>query len=195
MTSTIEHLTTTLLSRSARIAKGLGFLVLSGAVAYGLLNRESGTADLTVAQWFPVQPQLLENRLGLVGRIETSARQTLSAPFEGTVQQLSVTEGQRVEHNQSLLTLDTAQLDIQLRQAQTELLKAKRTVQDMQDWAHGEDVARARRALTNAELNLNDTETKLIDTRRLFERGIVARMEVEALEQQLRLQRLDLNAS
>jgi multidrug efflux pump subunit AcrA (membrane-fusion protein) len=128
-------------------------------------------------------------------RIEASARQTLSAPFEGTVQQLSVTKGRRVEHNQSLLTLDTAQLDIQLRQAQTELLKAKRTVQDMQDWVHGEDVARARRALTNAELNLNDTETKLIDTRRLFERGIVARMEVEALEQQLRLQRLDLNAS
>ncbi|TBV17342.1 RND transporter [Stutzerimonas kirkiae] len=166
-----------------------------GAVAYGLLHSGAETADSTAAQWLPAQPQPLENQLGLVGRIEAATRQTLSAPFEGVVQQVAVTEGQRVERGQHLLTLDTRQLDIQLRQARAELLKARRTVQEMRDWAHGVDVARARRAVTNAEFTVNNTESELADSRRLFERGIVARMEVESLEQQFRLQRLELTAS
>jgi len=44
-------------------------------------------------------------------------------------------------------------------------------------------------------LGLSDTEAKLADTRRLLERGIVARMEVDALEQQQRTQQIDLAAS
>ncbi len=172
-----------------------GLLVLAAAAIYALRLSTPETPTPTAAQWLPVQAQPLENQLGLVGRIEAATRMTLIAPFEGSIRQLAVVDGQRVERGQLLLVLDTSVLDIQLRQAQAELLKAKRTVQDMQNWAHSEEVARARRAVTNAELNLGDTETKLADTQRLFKRGIVARMEVEALEQQLRLQRLDLAAS
>lgn len=170
-------------------------LALAVIAFYALQPSSSKAIDQAATQWLPVEPQPLENQLGLIGRIEAATHLTLIAPFEGSVSQLSVAEGQPVERGQLLLTLDTSALEIQLRQAHAELLKAKRAVQDMQNWAHGEEVARARRAVNNAELNLSDTETKLNDTRRLFERGIVARMEVEALEQQLRLQHLDLAAS
>ncbi|AHF68528.1 hypothetical protein PCH70_33750 [Pseudomonas cichorii JBC1] len=142
-----------------------------------------------------MQPQLLESQLGLVGRIEAASRSTMAAPFEGVVQQVAVVEGQRVERGQHLLTLDTAQLDIQLREALAAQLKLQRTVKDMENWAQGEEVARARRALTSAQYGLSDTERKLADTRRLFERGIVARMDVDSLEQQARVQRLDMTAS
>jgi len=189
----IEHLRAMLLTYRTRLVVALGFLVLAASLIYSVIH--SAHDMVGPDQWLPVQPQFLENQLGLVGHIEAAARQTLSAPFDGLIQHVAVTEGQRVEQGQPLLTLDTTQLDIQLRQALAELIKAKRAVQDMQDWIHGEDVIRARRTLVNAELNLNDTEAKLADTRRLFERGIVPRMEVEALEQQLRLQRLDLSAS
>lgn len=146
-------------------------------------------------RWLHVQPQLLENQLGLVGKIEAAKHSILAAPFDGLVHVLAVTEGQRAERGQRLLTLDTTQLDIQIREALAVQLKARRTVQDMQNWEQSEEVSRARRTLTNARLNLEDTEAKLGDTRRLFERGIVARMEVDSLEQQAKTQRLDFIAA
>jgi multidrug efflux pump subunit AcrA (membrane-fusion protein) len=147
------------------------------------------------SQWLYVQPQVLEAHLGLVGRIEPAIRHTIAAPFEGIVQDVAVSEGEFAERGQQLLTIDTTQLDIQLRQALTEKLKAQRVVQEMEHWLEGENVTRARRAVTSSQLNLSDTKAKLADTRSLFERGIVARMEVDSLEQQLRMQQLDLAAS
>jgi multidrug efflux pump subunit AcrA (membrane-fusion protein) len=173
----------------------LSLLVLAGGGAAFWIARTEPAAMMPGARWFTVQAQTLENRLGLTGRIEAATRLTLTAPFEGSIRSISVTSGQRVAAGQILLSLDTAQLDVQLRQALAELLKAKRSMEEMQNWLHGDEVARARRSVTNAEMNLNDTRSKLADTRRLFERGIVARMEVDALEQQIKSQTLDLTAS
>ncbi|RKS66122.1 HlyD family secretion protein [Photorhabdus asymbiotica] len=168
-------------------------LVVGTAIAYVF---SPASTDISLPeQWVRVEPQLLENHLGLVGRIQAATSLTITAPFDGIIAEVGVIEGQRVKRGQPLLSLDTAQLDIQLRQALTELLKAQRAVQDLADWKNSQDVARARRALTNAQLSLNDTERKLTDTRVLFERGIVARMEVDTLEQQVKVQRLDLAAA
>ena len=180
------------LQRRLWLAGGAFLFVTIAVVLFYSTESSPGPSE---ARWLHVQPQLLENQLGLVGRIEAATHTILAAPFEGLVQDVAITEGQRVERGQRLLTLDTTQLDIQLREALAVQLKAQRTVQDMQNWEQSEDVSRARRTLTNARLNLEDTEARLADTRRLFERGIVARMELDSLEQQAKTQRLDLLAS
>ncbi|MDR2450626.1 MAG: efflux RND transporter periplasmic adaptor subunit, partial [Candidatus Accumulibacter sp.] len=179
--------------RARRLGAVLLLLALAGGTA--LLAVPTRPAASPDPRWLPVRAQPLENRLGLAGYIEAAARLTVSAPFEGVLRHVAVREGQRVEAGQMLLRLDTAQLEVQLRQALADLLKARRAVAEMRNWPQGAEVARARRAVTSAEMNLGDLEVKLADTRRLFERGIVARMEVDALEQQLRSQRLDLTAS
>ncbi|MBX8499689.1 efflux RND transporter periplasmic adaptor subunit [Pseudomonas lijiangensis] len=192
MTKYLTRLRTSRVGVRAAVAGVVAAGLLAGLV-YGYQSQsESASPDV---RWIAVQPQLLESQLGLVGRIEAASRSTMAAPFEGVVQQVAVVEGQRVERGQHLLTLDTAQLDIQLREALAAQLKLQRTVKDMENWAQGEEVARARRALTSAQYGLSDTERKLADTRRLFERGIVARMDVDSLEQQARVQRLDMTAS
>jgi HlyD family secretion protein len=171
----------------------IGSLLLS---AVGLfLYVEARSVTPSAEQWQPIAPAPLVQRLGLAGRIEPGAMLTLTAPFDGTVQDKPVEEGQRVERGQRLVRLDTGLLQIQLRDAQAELLKAQRAVQDLQGWNTGQDMARARRALSNSQLNLNDTERKLKETRLLLERGIVPRMELDALEQQAQVQRLDLGAA
>jgi hypothetical protein len=43
--------------------------------------------------WIPVRAQPLENRLGLAGRIEAATRLTVTAPFEGALLHLAVSEG------------------------------------------------------------------------------------------------------
>ncbi|MET4163440.1 multidrug resistance efflux pump [Marinobacterium sp. MBR-111] len=170
----------------------LGALTL---IAVYLFAHNDSSANTPDNQWLYVQPQTLENTLGLVGRIEAASRTTVTAPFEGLIQKIEVFEGQRVERGQLLLTLDTTQLDIQLREAMADQLKAQHTVQEMRDWSQSEEVTRARRAVTNAQLKLNNTRSKLADTQRLFERGIVARMEVDTLEEQARSYQLDLDGA
>ncbi|MDR2852005.1 MAG: HlyD family efflux transporter periplasmic adaptor subunit [Burkholderiaceae bacterium] len=165
---------------------------IGGALLLFPWSKAKETANPLGASWLPVQPQLLENRLGLAGRIEPATKLTITAPFEGTLLKLAVAEGQRVRQGQHLLTLDTTQLNIQLREALSELLKAQRADDEMRDWLNSDEVARARRSVSTAEMALKNTRAKLADTRRLFERGIVARMEVDELEQQAQQQETDL---
>ncbi|MGJ7547177.1 HlyD family efflux transporter periplasmic adaptor subunit [Pseudomonas alloputida] len=139
--------------------------------------------------WLRVEPQLLESRLGLVGRLQATRQVTLSAPFDGVVAAIPPQDGQRVEAGQPLISLETAQLDIQLRQARTEHLKAQDQLLQLRTWESGPQVARALRGVRAARAGLAATQASLQDTRRLFERGIVARMEVASLEQLRQTQR------
>ncbi|WJM83769.1 HlyD family efflux transporter periplasmic adaptor subunit [Dickeya chrysanthemi] len=171
----------------------IGALVLTLFVAaVSFRHADTGAADGVQAQWVRIEPQLLENQLGLVGQIQATTRMTLSAPFEGVVREVRVREGQHVGKDHILLSLDPALLEIQMRQAQADVLKAQREVQQYRQWEKGAEVSRARRAVANARQELSNTEANLRDTQTLFARGIVARMEVDSLTQQVRTQRQDL---
>ncbi|KML65028.1 HlyD family secretion protein [Pectobacterium peruviense] len=158
----------------------------------GLLGEQKNVPQ---GQWLPVQKQLLENQLGLVGRIQAATQTTLAAPFEGVIREVLVREGQRVEQGQTLLVLDPGQIEIQLRQSQAEVLKTQREVQSLRQWEQSAEVSRARRAVSSAQSTFSNTQANLRDTQALFERGIVARMEVDTLKQQIRSQEQDLAAA
>lgn len=177
--------------RGARLSIISVLLACGGALLYLPIP----VAERPAEQWLPVVTEPLVQRLGLVGQIEPGTLLTLAAPFEGRVQERRVEPGQQVERDQVLLSLDTEQLNIQLRDALAERLKAQSAVQQLDGWANGQDMARARRALRNSQLNLADSERKLKQTRTLVERGIVPRMELDALVQQSTTQRMDVKAA
>ena len=99
--------------------------------------------------------------------------------------------GQRVERDQLLYTLDTAQLDVQVRQALAELLKAKRAVQDLANWESGREVGRARRRGDGAH-GPGRYRTQTGRNQKPAGSRHRASLEVDALDQQARQQRLDL---
>lgn len=168
-------------------------LLLAALLGLGLWWGWPAPGPAQVEQrWLPVAPQVLERRLGLVGRIQAAQRVTVAAPFEGVVQALPVRVGERVQAGQTLAVLDTAQLDIQLRQAEAERLKARSAVRALQAWASGPEVTRAVRAQVAARRTLSVNQAALAATRRLFEQGIVARLELENLQQQVSGQVQDL---
>ncbi|MDX6916780.1 HlyD family efflux transporter periplasmic adaptor subunit [Pectobacterium carotovorum] len=175
-------------------------MALLSIVAFGmfiwlLAGRTNEQESASQGQWLPVQPQLLENQLGLVGRIQAATQTTLAAPFEGVIREVLAREGQRVEEGQTLLILDPGQIEIQLRQAQADVLKTQREVQSLRQWEQSTEVSRARRALSSARSTFSNTQANLRDTQALFERGIVARMEVDTLKQQIRSQEQDVIAA
>ena len=166
-------------------------LILLVAVA-GWTLRSPAQSPAATEQWLAVQPDALVHQIGLVGKIEPDTTITLTAPFDGNVQANLVEQGQRVEAGQVLLRMDPATLEVQLRDALSAQLKARRTVQEMQDWDSGPAVSRARRSLRTAEMSAGNTQRKLTESEHLFQRGIIPRNELDDLKQQTQQQQLDL---
>ena len=166
-------------------------LILLLAVA-GFALRSPAKGPAATEQWLAVQPHALVHQIGLVGKIEPDTIITLTAPFDGNVQANLVEQGQRVEAGQVLLRMDPATLEVQLRDALSAQLKARRTVQEMQDWDNGPAVSRARRSLRTAEMSAGNTQRKLTESENLFQRGIIPRNELDDLRQQTQQQQLDL---
>ena len=165
------------------------------ALWYWFAQKDSGSTQNEQAEWIQVQPQKLEQQLGLVGRIQAARQETVSAPFDGVIHEVLIHEGESVKAGQILVRLDPGQVEIQLRQAQAELLKTQREAYRLRTWNSSTEVSRARRAEQAAHVMLETTKANLRDTRALFERGIVARMEVDTLTQQVRAQQQDLLTS
>lgn len=150
-----------------------------------------GTGGETVM----VTARPLVSRLAIIGTIEAGTSAVVSAPFEGNVHDKLFEFGARVEKGQVLLVMDGADVELRLREAQATALRAEQTMAQLQQWPTGPEVSRARAALLSSELSLADLRRKASETRILLDRGIVARMEWDALEQQLKTQELQHDAA
>lgn len=170
---------------------GAVLILLLGGVGLALRSPASAP-DGMPEQWLAVKPDALVHEIGLVGKIEPDTTLVLTAPFDGNVQANLVEQGQRVEAGQVLLRMDPATLEVQLRDALSAQLKARRTVQEMQDWDSSPTVSRARRSLRTAQMSADNTQRKLTESENLFKRGIIPRNELDDLRQQAQQQQLDL---
>ncbi|MDF2796146.1 MAG: HlyD family secretion protein, partial [Pseudomonas orientalis] len=174
----------------------LGAVLILLVAGVGLALRTPAESPAAAGeQWLAVKPDPLVHQIGLVGKIEPDTTVTLTAPFDGNVLVNLVEQGQRVEAGQVLLRMDPATLEVQLRDALSAQLKARRTVQEMQDWDSSAAVSRARRSLRTAEMNAGNTRRKLTESENLFKRGIIPRNELDDLKQQTQQQQLDLAAA
>ncbi|NCH41672.1 efflux RND transporter periplasmic adaptor subunit [Cronobacter sakazakii] len=140
----------------------LFFLVIAFITGLGLilLKEDEQKVQVVDKNWLQIRPERLEQNIGLVGRIEAVRQQTLSDPFEGVIKEIMVQEGQRVAANQILAHINPEQIQIQLRQAQGDLLKAQRELHQLKNWSNSPDVVRARRALKASQDELNVIELK-----------------------------------
>lgn len=158
--------------------------------------------------WFPqakpeVEPtqqalartQAVSHAMSLVGKVEPVELAMLTAPFDGEVLQRRFDEGQQVEQGQVLVELSSADVDLRLREALAEKLRAEAGLQKLRDWKKSPEHSRANRALANATQNLEETNRRLEETSGLYEKGIVAKIEVDAFRQQQRLARLEQSAA
>lgn len=180
--------------RRGLLAAGLALLAVLG-IFFAWSQPPRGESQDAPSPWIRIAPRPVDVRLGVVGKIAAAEIVTITAPFDGNIKSLEVEEGQRVAAGQRLFEMDMTQLDMQRRQALSEQIKARKALSDIDHWESGPDVARARQAVLSARLSLNDTRGKLVETRRLYERGIVPRMERDALIQQEKMQSLAVTSA
>ena len=145
---------------------GALFVVLVATVggsygAYSLLTGSEGTGIGEGQQLIPVQRGDLINGISINGSLVYANREAIRFTRSGTVEELAVEEGQRVQEGQVLARLDeetianlektVAQGRISVRNAEEALEDARNPYTPRQIAAAESDVATARISLANAE--------------------------------------------
>jgi multidrug efflux pump subunit AcrA (membrane-fusion protein) len=162
-------------------------VVVGGGLLLGMtLGDDKAEGDSLAEQSLVVQRAPFVVSANFSGRIAPGDRVDLTAPFEAAVLRLGFTYGDQVEAGQILVELDPADVSRSRAEAETAWLKAEEEASRMENWDQGAEMRRASRAVTAAEDELTDLETKLAETRALLDRGLVPRSEYEGLLQQRR---------
>ena len=145
--------------------------------------------------WVAVRSQKLTHEMGLVGKIEPAETTVLTAPFDGHALANQLAPGMQVEQGQALLSLDTALLEIKVREALASQLRQQQAVEIYNVWSNGPQVMRAQQMLRRAELAMQSLDLEFSHVEALYQEGIVARNERDTLRQQRHLQSLELMAA
>lgn len=142
-----------------------------------------------------VQRQPFVATLAFAGKIAPGEAVSITAPFDGAVRAIDFAYGARVAAGDTLLVLDTQEIAATRNQAEAAWLKAHRPADDIANWSRGPEVAAARRRVRLAALELARLEREAGESRRLLDKGLIARNEHEGVEQQLVAQRMTAAAA
>ena len=144
---------------------------------------------------FKVLPAPIAVRLSFMGTVIPGATVPVMAPFEGVIREKRAGLGDRVQAGETLIVMDTSEIEMRFREAESALLKAQLNADSLSKWETGPEVTRARRTLATAEVALEHAQRQERETKALFDRGIVPRMEYDGAGQQLNSQRLQVEAA
>jgi multidrug efflux pump subunit AcrA (membrane-fusion protein) len=116
--------------------------------------------------------------------VEASAV-TVTAPFDGRIVRRWVTPGDHVAVGAPLLQLDTSGIEAELRDAQAAQIRAQGELDVLMNWKGSADVTSAQRQVATNLRQMRAAQARLDETQALFDKGIVARLEVDSARSEL----------
>lgn len=141
------------------------------------------------------EPQPVSARIAVVGVLEPGANVSVVGPFDGTVRERLFRYGGAVERGEVLLRMDRSEVETRLREARAAEIRARQRVEELRGWATGFEVARARRQVAAAELELGNLRGRIAQSQMLLSRGLIPADEHRMLLQQQRNQELQLQSA
>ncbi|MEG2313071.1 efflux RND transporter periplasmic adaptor subunit [Brevundimonas sp.] len=120
------------------------------------------------------------------GRIVPGEQVEIIAETDATVMDIAFRFGDRVEEGQILYRLSAADVWRKTAEARIGYLQAADTASQMENWASGPEMNGAKRGLESAGIQFEEVRRRHEEGQRLFERGLIARTEMEGLESSLR---------
>ncbi len=133
--------------------------------------------------------------VSLAGTLKPLEEIVVSAPFDAKIEERKFSFGQVVDKGKLLLLLDTSDLEIKLRKARSNYIKANQKFRQLLEWESGTEVTRARRSLAKSKDELEVNQRKLEEATLLFEKGIISAQEVESAKRQMENARVDVQAA
>ncbi len=136
----------------------------------------------TGIQTMQVAPRPLTNAINLTGTLDPGRVVNLVAPFAGQIKSIDFSYGARVDKGKVLLTLDTDDVEVQLRDAETALIQARQKLEEVQSWQTSSTVASAQRSLEQAQMSLSQAQQNYRQTKALYDKGIVSQQELTSAD-------------
>lgn len=172
------------------------FVGLGVANFWGTLPSDfaAGSAPVTAGQdgglaLYTVYPTPIREVVTVTGSLNPGSVVNITMPFAGRIDAKLFEYGVPVAEGAVLLSLSSNDMETQITTARSAFIKAQRTYQDLESWSSGDEVAESRRRLDQAQYALDDAIRALEESKRLFERGIIARQEMDGQTQRVRSQR------
>ena len=160
-----------------------------GTAAGGVHAADGARSTLTVA------PQAVSASLFVTGRLAPLREVEVTSPIKGKVAAVHFQHGERVIEGQRLVELDVTEVEIERRDAEVALIRARDRVQELANWESHVDVTQARRAVSRSNAALETARNTFEKTSFLLERGVIPASEHEAAEREYQSRQFDLQAA
>ncbi|GAB6041249.1 efflux RND transporter periplasmic adaptor subunit [Endothiovibrio diazotrophicus] len=157
-------------------------------------------APVTQMKAFPstvvtVEPRPFRSSIKLTGFIAPLQVVNVVSPLDGHVAERHFRYGEQVRRGQPLFSVGVEETRVKHREARAAYINALEELRKLENWEHGAEVVRARRALTRAKLNVASLRQKAEETKRLLDLGIVAAAEYQSQREQLATARMEYRAA
>ena len=191
-------------TRLARVGGTVAAVFLLAALSLFAIAIRPDTATETAAPTpvsrgdaatLAVLPAPLTKVVNVTGQLAPRREVDVTSPIAGKIAVVHVPFGARVESGQPLLELDTTEVRIRHRDAEAAHIKAVERFDETQNWAESVSVSQARRGVTKARIDLEDSRSQLEETAFLLERGVIPTSEHESAERNFNNRQLDLEAA
>ena len=117
--------------------------------------------------------------INLSGIIEPYNKVTLAAQTSGKVVRRTFKEGDAVEKDAILYQMDTKDLSRNVRTARVNYIELLERYNELAGWDTSLAVMQSKRTFALSKIALNDEKKKLQETKKLFEKGIIPKVEYE----------------
>ena len=156
--------------------------LLAGLVAWQGLQSHQAEPGGT---WVPVSSAPLAQPIVAEGTLQAASAVNIAAPFDGRIVRRWVQAGDSVQAGAPLVQLDATEVLAELREAQVAQIRAREALDDLLHWSSSAEVTGAQRQLAASRGQMETAQSHLAETRTLFDKGIVARTDVEAAQSEL----------
>ncbi len=121
----------------------------------------------------------LAKQILLAGRLEPHSQVTIAAQTKGKVILRNFTDGDYVQKDQILYQMDTKDLAKSVRSARITFIELEEQYNQLASWDSSLSVMQARRKYELTKIRLQNERKKLQETKKLYEKGIIPRVEYE----------------
>jgi HlyD family secretion protein len=135
-----------------------GVLVVGGTTAYTFTNRGLSEEDIA-AQTIPVEAKNVTLRINASGRVLPVQSVNISPKNPGTVTELLVQQGDRVQSGQILARMDSADIQARISQARANLAQAQAQLAEARAGSRPQEISQAKARLAQAEAQLQAART------------------------------------
>lgn len=157
---------------------------VAGLAALGLAATFSPADAASAGHWQKVERRLASEPVILRGNLQAGSQITIAAPFDGRMAERFVELGDAVVQGQRLARIESTELEQQEREAEIALIRSEQDLGNAIRVEETSEYAMASRRFIAARNSVQLAMRRAKETQALFEKGIVARQEVDAAKQE-----------